>query len=152
MVTPAASREAVANPKASLKVSGRRACSIIAADRSAVRYLERPIRHDERRYEYHWRIEAMFCRLEDFRRFATRCDKLARNFLSTVHLAAAVACWLRSNLDPGLSRLSPMNGSDANRSCALQENPAAAGWGERFREGKWRRGWGRKTIFSTISI
>lgn len=33
----------------------------------------------------------MFCRLEDFRRIATRYDKLARNFLSTVSLAAAVA-------------------------------------------------------------
>ena len=33
----------------------------------------------------------MFCRLKDFRRIATRYDKLARNFLSAVCLAAAVA-------------------------------------------------------------
>ena len=41
MVTPAARREAVAHLKASLEVSERRACSIVAADRSAVRYLSR---------------------------------------------------------------------------------------------------------------
>ena len=39
-------------------------------------------------------IERMFCRLKDFRRIATRYDKLARNFLSAVSLAAAVAFWL----------------------------------------------------------
>jgi transposase InsO family protein len=38
MVTPAAMREAVAHLKESLEVSERRACSIIGADRSAVRY------------------------------------------------------------------------------------------------------------------
>ena len=41
MVTPAARREAVAHLEASLEVSERRACSIIAADRSAVRYRSR---------------------------------------------------------------------------------------------------------------
>jgi putative transposase len=41
MVTPAARREAVANLRTSLEVSERRACSILAADRSAVRYLSR---------------------------------------------------------------------------------------------------------------
>jgi transposase len=35
------------------------------------------------------RIEAAFCRLKDFRRIATRYDKLARNFLSALALAAA---------------------------------------------------------------
>ncbi|HEY3776424.1 MAG TPA: transposase, partial [Rhizomicrobium sp.] len=39
-------------------------------------------------------IERCFCRLKDFRRIATRYDKLARNFLSAVHLAAIVAYWL----------------------------------------------------------
>jgi len=55
---------------------------------------KRPIRHDERRYADRWRIEAMFCRLKDFRRVATRYDKLAENFHSAVALAAAVAFWL----------------------------------------------------------
>ena len=55
---------------------------------------KRPIQYDERRYNDRWRVEAMFCRLKDFRRIATRYDKLARNFLSAVTLAAAIAFWL----------------------------------------------------------
>jgi transposase len=39
-------------------------------------------------------IERCFCRLKDFRRIATRYDKLARNFLASVHLAARVAYWI----------------------------------------------------------
>lgn len=53
-----------------------------------------PIDYDETRYRGRWRIEAAFCRLKDFRRVATRYDKLARNFLSTVALATLVAFWL----------------------------------------------------------
>ncbi len=41
-------------------------------------------------------IERCFCRLKDFRRVATRYDKLARNFLATVHLAAVTAYWIES--------------------------------------------------------
>ena len=41
MVTPAAKREAVAHLRGSLEVSERRACSIIAADRSSARYRAR---------------------------------------------------------------------------------------------------------------
>ena len=55
---------------------------------------KRPIRHDERRYRDRWRIEAAFCRLKDFRRVATRYDKLAINFLSAVVLAAIIAFWV----------------------------------------------------------
>jgi transposase len=39
-------------------------------------------------------IERMFGRLKDFRRIATRYDKLARNFLAAVHLVATVCYWL----------------------------------------------------------
>jgi transposase len=39
-------------------------------------------------------IERMFCRLKDFRRIATRYDKLATNFLAAVQLAAIVSYWL----------------------------------------------------------
>jgi transposase len=39
-------------------------------------------------------IERCFCRLKDFRRVATRYDKLARNFLAAVHLAAIIAYWI----------------------------------------------------------
>lgn len=55
---------------------------------------KRRIRHDEKRYKDRWLIEAMFCRLKDFRRVATRYDKLAANFLSAAALAAVVAFWL----------------------------------------------------------
>lgn len=52
------------------------------------------MQYDERRYKGRWRVEVMFCRLKDFRRIATRYDKLACNFLAVVSLAAAVAFWL----------------------------------------------------------
>lgn len=44
----------------------------------------RRIRYKERRDKDHRRVEAMFCRLKDFRRIATRYDKLASNFLSAI--------------------------------------------------------------------
>ena len=47
-----------------------------------------PIRHDRHRYRDRRRIEAHDGRLKDFRRVATRYDKLARTFLDTVTLAA----------------------------------------------------------------
>jgi transposase len=39
-------------------------------------------------------IERMFGRLKDFRRIATRYDRLARNYLAAVHIAATVCYWL----------------------------------------------------------
>ena len=39
-------------------------------------------------------IERMFCRLKDCRRLATRYDRLAANFLGSIHLAAAIMWWL----------------------------------------------------------
>ena len=39
-------------------------------------------------------IERMFGRLKDFRRIATRYDRLAQNFLSAVCLAATLCYWL----------------------------------------------------------
>lgn len=53
-----------------------------------------PIHYDENRYRGRWRIEAAFCRLKDFRRIATRYDKLARNFLSALALATIIAFWV----------------------------------------------------------
>lgn len=38
-------------------------------------------------------VERAFCRLKDWRRVATRYDKLARNFHSAVALAAAIIWW-----------------------------------------------------------
>jgi putative transposase len=40
------------------------------------------------------KIENSFCRIKDWRRIATRYDKLARNFLAAHHLVAAL-CWVR---------------------------------------------------------
>jgi transposase len=59
----------------------------------STRSRKRPIPHDARRYRDRWRIEAAFCRLKDFRRVATRYDKLAVNFASAVALAAVIAFW-----------------------------------------------------------
>ena len=39
-------------------------------------------------------IERMFCRLKDFRRIATRYDRLATNYLAAVCIAATVSYWL----------------------------------------------------------
>ena len=55
---------------------------------------KRQIRYDTKRYKSRHLIENAFCRLKDFRRVATRYDKLARNFLSAVALATLVAFWL----------------------------------------------------------
>lgn len=54
---------------------------------------KRPIRHDERRYRDRWRVEAAIGQLKDFRRIATRYDKLAANYASAVALAAVIAFW-----------------------------------------------------------
>jgi transposase len=54
---------------------------------------KRKIRLDKRGYRDRWRVEAVFCRLKDFRRIATHYDKLARNFASALALAAVVAFW-----------------------------------------------------------
>ena len=46
------------------------------------------------------RIENPFCRLKDFRRIATRYDRLARNFLASICLVAAIVWWIFMSLDP----------------------------------------------------
>lgn len=51
------------------------------------------IPHDRKAYRQRNLIERMFSRLKDFRRVATRYDKLARNFLAGVVLAAAITWW-----------------------------------------------------------
>jgi len=50
-------------------------------------------RVDKLRYKFRWIVEAVFRRLKDFRRVATRYDKHARNFLSTLAIATIVAYW-----------------------------------------------------------
>jgi transposase len=45
-------------------------------------------------YRHRNAIERMFGRLKDFRRIATRYDRLARNFLAALCIAAAISYWL----------------------------------------------------------
>jgi transposase len=53
-----------------------------------------PFPFSKRLYKLRWRIESAFNRLKDFRRIATRYDKLARNYLASVCLAAALVWWI----------------------------------------------------------
>jgi transposase len=55
---------------------------------------KRKVVYDKTRYRERHRVENAFCRIKDFRRVATRYDKLAANFLSAVALASLVAFWL----------------------------------------------------------
>ena len=54
----------------------------------------RPFSFSKRLYKLRWRIEAAFNRLKDFRRIATRYDRLARNYLASVCLIAALVWWI----------------------------------------------------------
>ena len=53
----------------------------------------RPHPFDEEAYRQRNLIERMFCRLKDWRRIATRYDKLAINFAAAVALAAVISWW-----------------------------------------------------------
>jgi transposase len=55
---------------------------------------KRKVAYDKARYKDRHLVENAFCRIKDFRRVATRYDKLARNFLSTVALATTLAFWI----------------------------------------------------------
>lgn len=54
----------------------------------------RPIPYNKTIYRQRNLIERMFARLKDFRRIATRYDKLARNFLAGAFIVATVLWWL----------------------------------------------------------
>jgi transposase len=77
-----------------------------------IKRLSRQIRHPHRysKSAYKGRnvIERMFCRLKDFRPIATRYDKRADIYLSTILLAAALTWWIncvRTLVD--LNRIEP---------------------------------------------
>jgi transposase len=53
-----------------------------------------PFHFNKTAYKQRHHIENAFCRLKDFRRVFTRYDKLARNFLASVCLAAAIVWWI----------------------------------------------------------
>jgi transposase len=54
---------------------------------------KQPIPYDTVAYRQRNLIERMFGRLKDFRRLATRYDKLARNFLASAVIVAAIVWW-----------------------------------------------------------
>ncbi len=55
---------------------------------------KQPFRFNKKSYKKRHRIENAFCRLKDFRRIATRYDRLARNFLASICLVAAIVWWI----------------------------------------------------------
>ena len=55
---------------------------------------KQPFSFSKRLYKLRWRIENAFNRLKDFRRIATRYDRLARNYLASVCLAATLVWWI----------------------------------------------------------
>jgi transposase len=55
---------------------------------------KQPFSFSKRLYKLRWRIESAFNRLKDFRRIATRYDRLARNYLASVCLVAALVWWI----------------------------------------------------------
>jgi transposase len=52
-----------------------------------------PIPYDRDAYKARNLIERLWCRLKDWRRIATRYDKLARNFLAAALIAATIIYW-----------------------------------------------------------
>ena len=53
-----------------------------------------PIPYDVEAYKARNLVERMWCRLKDWRRVATRYDKLARNYEASLAIATMVAYWL----------------------------------------------------------
>jgi transposase len=56
---------------------------------------KKKFRFSKLRYRKRHLIENAFCRLKDFRRIATRYDKLAVNFAASVYLVAAIVWWAK---------------------------------------------------------
>lgn len=71
----------------------RLAASATEAVIPSTRSRKRPIPHDVAAYVARNLIERAFCRLKDWRRIATRYDKLAVNFESAVAIAAIILWW-----------------------------------------------------------
>lgn len=73
---------------ATLAVRGT--CAVIPPRRKC----RTPRAYDAARYAHRHPVERLFSRLKQFRRVATRYDKLDTHFLAFIHLAATVL-WLR---------------------------------------------------------
>jgi len=55
---------------------------------------KQPFSFNRRLSKARWLIENAFNRLKDFRRIATRYDRLVRNYLASVCLATALVWWI----------------------------------------------------------
>ncbi len=76
--------------RAARRIKDEGALPIIPSRSNATKKAYCPKRFYRRRHK----IENYFCRIKDWRRIATRYDKLARNFLSATMLVGAL-CWIR---------------------------------------------------------
>lgn len=56
---------------------------------------KQPFAFDSATYKRRNVVERTFCRLKDFRRFATRYDRRIETFMATACLTAIVAFWLK---------------------------------------------------------
>ena len=54
---------------------------------------KKPPAFDARKYKHRNVVERTFCRLKDFRRIATRYDKLAKTFLAALCIIATIIWW-----------------------------------------------------------
>lgn len=52
-----------------------------------------PLAYDRKAYRSRNLVERLWCRLKDWRRIATRYDKLAANYMAGVYIAAAISFW-----------------------------------------------------------
>ena len=59
----------------------------------STRTRKHPLPYSRAMYRARHRVENLWCRLKDWRRVATRYDKLARNFLSSALIAATLIYW-----------------------------------------------------------
>lgn len=59
----------------------------------ATRSRKAPIPYDRNAYRSRNLVERLWCRLKDWRRIATRYDKLAINFMAGVFIAASITFW-----------------------------------------------------------
>ena len=55
---------------------------------------KRKVTYNKARYRERHLVENAFCRLKDFRRIATRYDKLGQNFLSAIALVVVILYWV----------------------------------------------------------
>jgi len=70
-------------------IADRGAEAVIPPSSSRVRQIP----YDRTAYRMRNLVERLWCRLKDWRRVATRYDKLASNYLSGVYLAATLIYW-----------------------------------------------------------